>query len=351
MEPKVAVVILNWYGWRDTVECLESLFQVSYESMFVIVVDNGSTDDSIQRLREYCQGGTEIQSSFLRIEGVTQPVSLVEYAREDVVRVPLKNSRGIGVQPKRMITLIRNEQNYGFAEGCNIGMRYALAAIEPEYILLLNNDTVADRELLGEMVRIGESDERIGIMGPKIYYYDFNGRRDVILYAGGRISPWREVVFTHVGWGEVDRGQYDLVGETEWCSGAALLLKKKLAKEGLLNSAYKFGIEDVEYCMNARKRGYKVVYVPSAKIWHKEGVSSRKLGRRIRRDTSRYFYFIRENFSGTVFVYHIVMFFGIVLPKWAIDYLSEGSDKRTFHSFLNEMRQFFRYLTRGGLGE
>ena len=349
MEPKVAVVILNWNGWRDTVECLESLFQVSYESVFVIVVDNGSADDSIRKLREYCLGGTEIQSSILRLEGATQPVSKVEYAREDAVRIPLKNSRGNDVPPKRVITLIRNEQNYGFAEGCNIGMRYALAAVDPEYILLLNNDTVVDRELLGEMVRIGEADERIGILGPKILYYDYCGRNDVIWFAGGVIEPWREKFFSHIGAGETDTGQFDSGGDTEWSSGAAILIKKELAKIALLNPVYRFGMEDVEYCLKARKLDYRVVYVPSAKIWHKGGVSWRKLGRRVGRDITSHFYLIRENSSSVVYLWHVILFFAILLPKWAVIHYAEGGDKKTMRAFLDDMRRLFGYLIRGSV--
>ena len=347
MEPKVAVVILNWNGWRDTIECLESLFQVSYESMFVIVVDNGSTDDSVRRLKEYCQGGTEIQSSILRLVGGTQPVSMVEYPREDAVRVSLKNSRGIDVPPKRMITLIRNERNYGFAEGCNIGMRYALAAVDPEYILLLNNDTVVDPLFLSELVKVGESDYKIGIIGPKIFFYDFNGRNDIIWYAGGRINVWNELVFRQVGNCEEDRGQYESTTETEWCTGAAFLLKSELAKKSLLNPVYPFGTEDLEYCIKMRKSGYKVVYVPSARVWHKVGVSRAKLGKRIGRDIAGYLYFVRQNFSDTVYAYHVLLFFSVVLPRWAFTYALERGDRKTWRAFLRGMEHLLKTMVGG----
>jgi GT2 family glycosyltransferase len=347
MEPKVAVVILNWNGWRDTIECLESLFHVSYESMSVIVVDNGSTDDSIQKLREYCHGGTKIQSSFIRLEEGTQPVSMVEYAREDAVRVPLRNSRDTDVSPKRVMTLIRNEQNYGFAEGCNIGMRYALAALEPGYILLLNNDTFVDTLFLSELVKVGESDRRIGIIGPKIFFYDYNGRDDIIWFAGGRITPWHELVFRQVGNCEEDRGQYDSITETEWCTGAALLLKNELARKSLLNPVYPFGSEDLEYCIKMRKLGYKVVYVPSSRIWHKVGVSRVKLGKRIGRDISGYLYFVRQNFSNTVYAYHVFLFFSVVLPRWAFTYALERGDRRTWRAFLRDMKHLLETMVEG----
>jgi len=351
MPRKVAIVILNWNGWEDTVECLDSVYQISYDPFFVIVVDNGSSDDSVLKLREYCSGDMVVQTGISPSDRAVRPSHLVELERSAAEAGNVSPNAVIGSASERSLVLILNERNYGFAEGCNMGIRFALSVLDPDYILLLNNDTVVDKNLLREMIRLGESDERVGIMGPKIYYYDFNGRRDVILYAGGRIEPWREIVFTHVGAGEIDTGQYDLVCETEWCSGAAFLLKTKLAKAALLNPVYQFGIEDVEYCLDARKRGYKVVYVPSAKVWHKVSVSWKKFGKRIRRDISRYLYFIRENFSGTVYAYHLILFFAIVLPRWTVIYWSEGGDKRVLRAFLNEMKQVFRYLTRGGLGE
>jgi GT2 family glycosyltransferase len=347
VEPKVAVVILNWNGWRDTIECLESLFKVSYQSMCVIVVDNGSTDDSIPRLREYCQDGAKIQSSTLHVGGRTQPVSVVEFAREDAVRVSMKDSRGTDVPPKRMIALIRNEQNYGFAEGCNIGMRYALAAVDPEYILLLNNDTVVDPLFLSELVKVGEADRRIGIIGPKILFYDFNGRNDIIWYAGGRIKPWHELVFKHVGNSEEDRGQYDSITETEWCTGAAFLLKSELAKNSLLNPVYPFGSEDVEYCIKMRKSGYKVVYVPSARVWHKVGASRAKLGKRIGRDIAGYLHFVRQNFSDTVYAYHVILFFSVVLPRWAFTYVLERGDRKTWRAFLRDIGHLIETMVGG----
>lgn len=347
MGPSVAVVILNWNGWRDTVECLESVYRMSYNLVSVIVVDNGSTDESIQRLREYCQGRIGIQSRMFDPIEVVRPIRLVEYARTDVEDILKKFGTGFHSEVDRAMVLIANERNYGFAEGCNIGMRFALAVIDPDYVLLLNNDTVVDPGLLTEMIRVGESDKRIGILGPKILYYDFNGRNDVIWYAGGAINPWYELIFFHVGIGEADKGQYDSVAETEWCTGAALMLKRELAGASLLNPAYTFGAEDVEYCMDARSRGYKIIYVPTAKVWHKVGASWKKHGRRIGRDVVGYFYFVKKNFSGPVYAYHIFLFIALVLPRWAVTYAVEQGDKKTLHDFLKDMKQLGKYIVSG----
>ena len=88
--------------------------------------------------------------------------------------------KGIADLPsnKKMI-IIKNEKNYGFAEGNNIAMRYTLKALNPDYVLLLNNDTVVDREFLGELVKVAENNDKIGIVGPKTYYYDYNGKNNL----------------------------------------------------------------------------------------------------------------------------------------------------------------------------
>ena len=347
MARTVAVVILNWNGWRDTLECLESLYQATYDAIRVVLVDNGSSDESIVRFTEYCSGAVEVESRIVASRASVRPTRLVELTRSGAEALSSSQGTSFGPLSRNDLVLIKNERNYGFAKGCNIGTRFSLSVLDADYVLLLNNDTVVAPDFLDEMVRVGDSDEMIGILGPKILYYDYGGRNDVIWFAGGVIKPWRDVVLHHVGTGEIDKGQFDSGGETEWCSGAAMLIKKKLAKTALLNTAYKFGMEDVEYCLKARKRGYRVVYVPSAKVWHKSGVSRRKLGRRIARDITGHFRLIRENFSSAVYLYHVLLFFAIVLPRWAVTYFAEGCDGKTMREFLRDMRQFFVYMTRG----
>jgi hypothetical protein len=341
------VVLLNWNGWRDTIECLESLSRVSYDAFSVIVVDNGSTDDSVSRIREYCRGGAKIESKILEPAGPSRPWRLTELTRVESEAKPPHLARS-GTSTDDNIALILNERNYGFAEGSNIGIRYCLAALDPAYVLLLNNDTVVSPDFLSELVRVGDSDEKIGILGPKLLYYDYNGRSDVILYAGGAINPWREMIAHHVGSREIDEGQFDIGGETSWCSGAAMLIRSELVRAALLNTAYEFGLEDVEYCMNAKKRGYKVVYVPSSKVWHKVSISWKKLGKRIGRDIPRYFFFIRNNFSSAVYFYHLFVFFLGVLPRWAVTYAAEGRDRGTLRTFLGDMRRLLTQMVGAG---
>ena len=351
MARSVAIIILNWNGWKDTLQCLQSIYRTTYDAFRVVLVDNGSSDESIAKFREYCRGEVEIGPLVISSGTQARQRHLLEITRSNAETSSDSIKTAVGSLSRDDLVLIMNESNYGFSKGCNIGMRFSLSVLDVDYILLLNNDTIVASDFLDELVKVGDSDKRIGILGPKILYYDYRGRNDVIWFAGGVIKPWREQFFCHVGVEEIDVGQFDSGGDTEWFSGAAMLIKKELAKTALLNPVYKFGMEDVEYCLKARKLGYRVVYVPSAKIWHKVSVSWRKLGRRVGRDITSHFYLIRENSSSVVYMWHILLFFAIQLPKWAVIYYAEGGDKKTMRAFLEDMRRFSVYMIRGSVSE
>jgi len=221
MSPKVSIIILNWNGLEDTVECLDSLEKITYPNYDIIVVDNGSKGNDAEILRE---------------------------------------------KFKDYIHIIENDKNYGFAEGCNIGMRYALKDSAPDYILLLNNDTTVAPDFLAEMVKIAESDPLIGIAGPKIYFYhEPNKLQSVGIQID--LSNWQSF---SVGLNKIDVGQFDNITEVDWVYGCALLIKRTTIKDiGLLDPAYFAYVEEVDWCVRCKKSGYKVVFIPKAKIWHK----------------------------------------------------------------------------------
>lgn len=219
--PKVSIIILNWNGLEDTVECLESLRKITYPNYEVIVVDNGSKGNDAQALQERSSDYTH---------------------------------------------LIRNDKNYGYTGGNNIAIRYALDNCAPDYVLILNNDTVVAPDFLSQMIEAAESDASIGVVGSKVYYHSFPNR---IQGAGGRVNM-RTGQASHIGIKEVDSGQYDTQREVDYVFGCCLLIKRQVIQRiGLFDESYFSYWDETDYCFRAREAGYKVVYVPEAKIWHK----------------------------------------------------------------------------------
>lgn len=226
-EPRVEIVILNWNGWEDTTECIESLDKINYSNYGVIVVDNASSGDDVQILRE---------------------------------------------RFGNRIIVIENDRNAGFPEGCNIGIRHALEG-DCKYILLLNNDTTVDTEFLTELVKITEEDPKVGIVGSKILYYYMPNR---IQAAGGRIIWWIGYIGQYGK--QEDTGQYDGVFERDYVFGTSLLLSRTLVEKiGLMDPFYFFGVEEFDYCTKARHAGFKVFYTSASRVWHKDGASRAKL--------------------------------------------------------------------------
>ena len=220
IQGKVAIIVLNWNGKEDTLECLKSVQKIDYPNFDVIVVDNGSSDDSVKA----------IQKEFPKVK------------------------------------VLQTGKNLGFAAGNNAGMRYALKH-HADHILLLNNDTVVDRELIKELMDASAQFNHSGIFGAKIYYYN---EPNTIWYAGGK-QKYGAFHFIHVGIGSIDNGQkYNIIEETDYITGCALFVSKGvLERIGLLDENYFLIYEETDFCFRAKKSSIKSYVVPSAKVWHK----------------------------------------------------------------------------------
>ena len=294
--PKVCIMILNWNGLQDTIECLESISKIDYTNYEVILVDNASSGNDTQVLKE--KFGNDIR-------------------------------------------LIENEKNYGFAEGNNIGMKYALENnLNPDYFLLLNNDTIVNTDFLTKLVNVAESDAEIGIVGPEIYFYDSKDEEQIIWSAGGKVQWWREPFYYHLGQNYKDSPKFQDLKEVGFVSGASMLLKRNVAEEiSFLNSEYFFGYEEIECCLKAQKAGYKIVYVPDAKIWHKALIRYKSGYNPTIGDPSVYYYLIKNNFSPIIYFYHLILM-PILIFKWGIIYLTRYRDKETLLKFFSDFKNF-----------
>ncbi len=232
MNEKVSVILLNYKGVEDTLECVRSLEKCSYDNFDIIIVENASPDDSYERLKE-------------------------------------KFGDNPGVEPNKVI-LLKAEENGGFAKGNNIGIEYALEN-NADYIMILNNDTLVEPDFIEELLKPFKRDDAIGVTTGKIYYEE---KRNTFWFAGGQFLENR-FYGAHIGEGEEDRGQYDSGREITFSTGCLMMIKAEVLKKvGLLPEEYFMYYEDVDFCLKLREAGYKLWFAPRSKIYHKVSAST-----------------------------------------------------------------------------
>lgn len=217
-KPKVVIVILNWNGKSDTLECLDSIQKIDYPNYQTVVVDNGSTDGSVDA----------IKSQF-----------------PDTV-------------------ILETGANLGYAGGNNVGIKWALEK-DAEYVLLLNNDTIANATLISAFIEAAAQAPQ-AILGAKIFYYD---RPDVLWFAGGK---WKNssMLFEHVGHGKTDSEEFAHFRQYDYVTGCALFASASAFKQvGLLDEKFFLTYEETDWCYRARNIGFQCVVTPRAKLWHK----------------------------------------------------------------------------------
>ncbi|MHA1696608.1 MAG: glycosyltransferase family 2 protein [Candidatus Helarchaeota archaeon] len=291
--PHVSIIILNWNGWEDTIECLESLYRIDYPNYDVILVDNASSDNSIAKIESYCQGGLESNLNHFSISNENKPIQILKYNLKELIRGKIlkEENKILNLPPNQKLTLIINDKNYLFVKGNNFALKYfVLPRLKTDYILLLNNDTVVEPTFLSELIEIAEKDEKIGIIGPRISKYD---------------DP------EHTEWSWLQNMKNHPV-EQPYLSGAALLFKRKLIdKIGLLDERYIHYIEDYDYCHSAREAGYKVVHYPTkSKVLHKGSVAQNKVsGLVIFFRQRNYFLYKRKHLNSLQFFYFLIWYF------------------------------------------
>lgn len=336
MNSIVSIIILNWNGWQDTIECIESLNQINYPYYNVIILDNNSKDNSIKKIKEYCRGKLQIKSKFFKYNPKNKPIKILEYYENELLTLNEITEKFQYLPPNRKLILIKNDKNYGFAEGNNIGIRFALKVLNTDYILLLNNDTVVDKNFLNELVKNAEIDFKIGLLGPKIYYYDFNGKNDVINFAGGNLNLWKGTS-KHIGKDEFDHNQYDQIKFIDFVDGSCFLVKKRLLEKiGFLNPNYFTYWEENDLCMRGFRAGYSCLYVPNSRIWHKISKSTKKIDGFYEyfmiRNT---FWFMKKFANNKQLIIFYFYFFGFKLFYRIFIYSFYFRNFRKLNSFLN----------------
>lgn len=221
--PFVMVLVLNWNRCEDTLRCLESLHRLTYPRFRVLLVDNGSSDGTL----------AAVAARFPEVECIANP------------------------------------HNLGFAAGCNVGLRYALAQ-GADFVFIANNDTVVAPDLLDEVVAAAMPAD-VGMVAPLVYY---EADPERIWSAGAGRNPLTLEMSGNLR-GQIDKGNWPDVLEREYVVGCGLLLKRKLLERvGLFDPRFFMYYEDLDLCLRARAAGFRILLAPRAHMWHRVALSS-----------------------------------------------------------------------------
>ncbi|UBM63579.1 glycosyltransferase family 2 protein [Candidatus Sulfidibacterium hydrothermale] len=271
--PLVSIITVNYNQAEVTCALLESLNKTTYPNLEVIVVDNHSTEDDPAIIKQ---------------------------------RFP-------------NIVFIQNPINYGFAAGNNYGLMRARG----EYIMLLNNDIEVPPGFLEPLVAKLENHPEIGAVSPRIKFYY---QPDTIQYAG--YTPIDRITMrnTAIGYREKDRGQYNEDRETAYAHGAAMMVPMRVVKEiGLMSYIFFLYYEEADWCERILRAGYKIYYVGSTYVLHKESVSTGRLSAlKIYYLNRNRIVFMRRNLQGKTYFKALLYQLFVAIPKNAFSYLVKG---------------------------
>lgn len=267
--PHVSIIMLNWNGWQDTIECLESVLKLDYPDFNILLIDNNSQNESVEKILAWANGRLDIKIktkyNHLVYPLSEKPVQLTEmevYDRGTDINRIIKNKN------MSKILFIKSQINFGFAIANNIGMEIAENNFESKYYFLLNNDTVIRPEALRIIISAMEKTPEIGAAQATIYHYD---KPDRIANAGGRILFWGQTKY-------YKNILKDSVKKISFINGCALCISSEVVKNiGPLSEKFFFGEEDFEYSMRLKKNKIEKICVADSHVFHKMGTSASEL--------------------------------------------------------------------------
>jgi len=225
--PRVSIALLNWNNADETLGCLESLKDVRYPNFDIVIVDNGSADDSLVRIDEFSKNNTSLT-----------------------------------------LEVVRNSENLGFSGGCNTAISWALEK-GGEYLLLLNNDTDVDPLFLDDLVKVASLSPKAGILVPSIFFYY---EPELLWFGGSTNVAWRKMnkgITSSLFKKELPR-EVRKPRELSFASGCAMLMRTDALREvGGFDERFFLYFEDADLSFRFRKAGWEILWVPTSHIRHK----------------------------------------------------------------------------------
>jgi GT2 family glycosyltransferase len=301
--PYVTIIILNYNGWEDTRACLESVLSSGYDRLSLIVVDNNSQKDEAAVIGQWLCGIFDVREE---ISGAGSG----EYRAVGYSGTGSRSSdRPHPGEPRAF--LLANGENYGFTRGNNLAIEFAFDRLDPDYVMLLNNDVVMEPDTLSRLVDFAETRRDAGSVQPRLL------RKE----AGGIIDSLGEAVFVNgrakdIGQGDRDRGAFGDVEVFGACAAAALYRSSALEHAGLLDERFFIMLEDVDIAWRLRLCGYSSYCVSAAVAYHKRGITGTRsiwkgidLPRSYNKNKNHLFLVLKYYPSGSIFRYlHLNLF-------------------------------------------
>jgi GT2 family glycosyltransferase len=289
--PKIYAIILTLNNYSDTYDCIKSLIKSRFPLASIVIVDNHSTDGSIKKLQK-------------------------------------------GFYSEDRVQFILNNNNLGFAKGVNIGIHFSLKQ-GADCVFLINNDAIVDPLCIELLLNELKENPYSGMAGPRIFYHK---EPDKIWHSGGYFNRLKTGVIVP----EKNKLNVELdnkIKKVSFLTGCCMLIKREVFKKtGFFDESYFMYEEDVDFCFRTIKKGFNILYVPKAHVWHKISSTLKD------RTSSFVFYnmsrsrliFFRKNFSFFYFLYACLIHFFIYTP-YRIIQACRGQEK-TWQSILGWMK-------------
>ena len=317
-QPLVYIVILNWNGWKDTIECLESVFKQNYHNYFIFVLDNDSADQSFNRIADWLNGSSDFKIDaiqelrHLSSPEIKKPVSFLKC--NQIHNLTKKDIFAGG------LALVNTGGNLGFAGGNNVALRWITEnQNEDSYVWLLNNDTVIEKDCLSEMLTHLQSKEKTGryTCGSLVKFYHQPG---VIQALGGaKFNRYTAIGSQTLGrflndQDDIDHTHYQ--NEMDYITGCSWLLPVDYLTEiGLMEDQYFLYYEEIDWVIRGEKK-YKLTYAPKSIVYHKEGssIGSKTINRTAPSLLSEFYMgrnkllFMRRHYPHRILIAYLVVF-------------------------------------------
>ena len=272
----VAIVLLNWNSRADTLECLESVFRLDYPAFRVILCDNASIDGSLEAVQDWADGRIVVAPASAAHAGlfVRSRPATVSWRRRSWDEA--KHADSEKAPPE--LTLIDVGANVGFAGGNNVGIRYGLKCLRPDFFWLLNTDTIVAPDALTALVERAARDRKVGTVGSSLIYY---WKPDTVQAFGGARLDRKTTLMSHIGdhrpISSIPHDEREVEAEMAYVIGASMLVSRPFVEQvGLMCEDYFLYYEEIDWALRGKEQ-FTLAYAPGSRVFHKIGGASRRV--------------------------------------------------------------------------